>query len=195
VNNNTPLSLRLGNVPPGNYALIVYSVGFSFNSTFEEDFSLVGAAPYPTLAVRGQSSLQFLADPVLVRMNGTDPNNRQTGNYVLFENVAPAGDGTLLLTVSPASSNVGNTAYFPPINALQLVKVASQPPALSVARQGANVTVSWSADAAGYVLQGSPAVGTGANWLPVEGTPNPITGAGSVGVGAAGNQRFFQLRK
>ena len=194
-NNNTPVSLILSNVPPGAYNLIVYSVGFSFNSTYEQDYALVGAATYPTLAVRAQSSLQFLANPELVRMNSTDTNNRALGNYVMFENVGPAGDGTLLLTVTPTSANVGNAGYFPPINALQLVKVAAQPPLITVGRQGANVTISWTGAASGYVLQGSPAVGAGANWQPVEGTPNPITGAGSTSVAPSGNQRFFQLRK
>jgi hypothetical protein len=194
-NNNTPVSLRLGNVPPGTYNLVVYSVGFSFNSTYEEDFTLVGGGTYPTLTVRGQSSLQFLADPVLTRMNSTDPNNRALGNYVMFENVSPAGDGTLLLTVTPQSVNIGNAVYFPPINAFQLVKVAAQPPVLSVGRQGTNVAISWTGAASGYVLQGSPAVGSGANWQPVDGTPNPITGAGSTSVAPSGNQRFFELRK
>jgi hypothetical protein len=124
-NNNAPLSLLLSNVPSGTYDLVAYSVGFSFNSTYEEDFSLVGATTYPTLTVLGQNSLEFIANPTLVRMSSTNAASRDHGNYVMFENVSPASDGTLLLTVTAQSTNVGNASYFPPINAVQLVKVVS----------------------------------------------------------------------
>jgi hypothetical protein len=190
------LSLMLSNVPPGTYGLIVYSVGFSFNSTYEEDMSLVGAATYPTLTVRGQRSTDFIANPALVRMSSTNPANRDTGNYAMFENVSPAADGTLLLTVTPVSTNVGNTAYFPPVNALQLVTFVPPPPALSVAFQGANLTISWGNDAAGYILESSGVLGTGAAWGIVSGSPNPITSAGSINVNSTlTNQRFYRLKQ
>src|SRR5205823_2751655 len=124
-NNDTPLSILLSGVPSGSYSLIAYSVGFSFNSTYEEDFSLVGAQTYPTLTVRGQTSTEFIANPTLVRMSSTDPANRDHGNYVMFENVSPAADGTFLLTVTPQSTTVGNAVYFPPLNAIQLAKTST----------------------------------------------------------------------
>jgi hypothetical protein len=194
-NNNTPLSILLGSVPPGTYNLVAYSVGFSFNSTYEEDFALVGAATYPTLTVRGQSSLDFIANPTLVRMTSTNALNRDLGNYVMFEKVSPAGDGTLLLTITPQSTNVGNTAYFPPLNALQLVKVNPLPPTLAAAKQGTNLAISWSADAAGYVLESNTNLAAGASWTFVQGTPNPITGAGSANIPIQPGAQYFRLKK
>jgi hypothetical protein len=194
-NNDTPLSVLLGGVPPGTYDLIAYSVGFSFNSTYEEDFSLTGATTYPTLTVRGQSSLEFIANPTLVRMSSTNSASRDHGNYVMFENVSPATDGTLLLTVTPQSTNIGSAAYFPPLNAMQLVKVVPLPPSLSVGRQAASLTISWNADAAGYVLESSATIGVGASWTIVPGTPNPIAGAGSATVNTTLATQFYRLRK
>jgi hypothetical protein len=196
-NNDTPLSILLSGVPLGTYSLIAYSVGFSFNSAYEEDFTLVGAQTYPTLTVRGQTSTEFIADPTLVRMSSTDPANRDHGNYVMFENVSPAADGTLLLTVTPQSTTIGNAAYFPPLNALQLVKTSAVtlPPSLALARQGAGFTISWGADSAGFVLQSSTTLGAAASWSAVAGTPNPITVAGSTTITASGASQFYRLRK
>jgi hypothetical protein len=194
-NGNTPLSVLLGSVPAGTYNLIAYSVGFSFNSTYEEDFSLTGATTYATLTVRGQSSTEFIANPSLVRMSSTNPASRDHGNYVMFENVSPAADGTLLLTVTPQSTNVANTAYFPPLNALQLVKVVPLPPSLAVVRQGASLTISWNADAAGYLLESSAKIGASASWTIVPGTPNPIPAAGSANVNTSLTAQFYRLRK
>ena len=194
-NNNLPLSIRLGGIPSGTYALLAYSVGFSFNSTYEEDFDLVGATTYPKLTVRAQASTDFITDPRLVRMTSTDPANRDRGNYVRYENVSPAPDGTLVLTVTPQSTNVGNVVYFPPLNALQLVRLGSVLPSLSLQKQGANLTISWGAAAVDFVLQSSATLGASASWTAVGGAPNPITGAGSATITPSGNARFFRLSK
>lgn len=194
-NNNTPISIRLAGIPEGNYALLAYSVGFSFNSTYEEDFDLVGAETYPKLTVRGQTSTEFIANPTLVRMSSTNPEARDRGNYVLFDNVRPAADGSLLLTVTPMSTTVGNTAYFPPLNAIQLVRIAATRPSLGIQTAGGGLTISWGADAAGFTLQSSAALGAGASWSVVGGTPNPITGAGSATVTPSGTARFYQLTR
>jgi hypothetical protein len=194
-NNNLPLSIRLGGIPEGTYALIAYSVGFSFNSTYEEDFDLVGASTYPKLTVRAQASTDFIANPALVRMTSTDPANRDRGNYVMFENVSPAPDGTLVLTVTPQSTNVGNVVYFPPLNALQLVRMGAVLPSLSLQKQGTTLTLSWGVDAVDFVLQSSATLGVTASWTAVAGAPSPITAAGSVPITPSGNARFFRLSK
>jgi hypothetical protein len=115
----------------------------------------------------------------------------------MFESVSPAVDGTLLLTVTPQSTNVGNTAYFPALNALQLVKVVAValPPSLTAAKQGANLTISWNQDAAGYVLESSSGLGAAASWSIVSGAPNPITAAGSANIAITPNNQFYRLRK
>ena len=194
-NNNLPLSIRLGGIPEGTYALIAYSVGFSFNSTYEEDFDLVGASTYPKLTVRAQASTDFITDPTLVRMISTDPANRDRGNYVMFENVSPAIDGTLVLTVTPQSTNVGNVVYFPPLNALQVVRLGAVLPSLRLQKQGATLILSWGADALDFVIQSSGTVGATASWTAFPGMPNPITSAGSAGITPSGDARFFRLSR
>jgi hypothetical protein len=197
-NNNLPMVISLSGVPAGNYALIVYSVGFSFNSTYEEDFQLEGAASYPVQTVRGQTSTEFIANPTLVRMSGTNPDNRAHGNYVMFENVSPAPDGSFLLTVTSQSTTVGNTAYFPPVNALQLVRFSAVEvqPSLAAVRQGTGLTMSWGGDAVGFRLEASPSLGAGAVWAPAAGVPNPIAAAGSTTVQTtAATTQFYRLRK
>ena len=195
-NNNLPLSLEIAGVPAGKYNLIVYSVGFNFNSTYEEDFDLVGARTNQTLTVRAQHAAEWVGAPTLVRMSSTNPANRDRGNYVMIENVSPAADGTFLLTVTPQSTVVGNPAYFPAVNALQLVKViaATVQPKLTTAIQGANVTITWTAEAAGFVLESSTTLGSTASWSAVSGAPSPITAAGSVNA-VNGASRFYRLRK
>ena len=111
----------------------------------------------------------------------TNAAARDKGNYVMFENVGPALDGTLLLTVTPQSTNVGNAGYFPPINALQLVKVVPVvlPPSLtsSYNKGTSTLTLSWTDTAQGYVLETSSKLGAGAAWSNAPGAPNPIAAA------------------
>ncbi len=194
-NANSALSVTLSGVPSGNYSLLLYSVGFNFNSTYEEAVDLTGAAVYPTLHVRAQDSSQYIVAPGFVRMSSTDPNARQLGNYVQYDNVSPATDGSLTIVVTPESTNNGIN-YFPPLNAIQLVKsvvIAS----LSVNQTAgqANVTLSWPGGAAGYVLESTAALGPAASWSVVSGAPNPIAAAGSLTVTPAPGNRFYRLRK
>jgi len=196
-NNNLPQTFQLSGVPAGNYSLIVYSVGFNFNSTYEEDFSLVGAETYPTLTVQGQRAIEYLANPMFIRMSSTNAIARDKGNYVQFDNISPTLGGLLTLTVNPQTTNVGNAGYFPPVNAIQLVKVVPVVvmPTLSLARQGTSITISWTASASGFVLESSSSVGADAAWETVAGTPNPISGVGSTSVSAGSGTRFYRLRK
>ena len=107
-NNNAAMSVALNNVPPGVYNFIAYGVGFSFNATYEQSFSLAGADLSPTLHVKAQTGLDFGANPVLTRMASTDAGARDFGNYVMFENVSPDASGNLTLFVTPESPNPGN---------------------------------------------------------------------------------------
>jgi hypothetical protein len=197
-NNNAPLSVSLNSIAPGtNYSLLLYSLGFNFNTTYEEAIDVTGASIYPTLHVRAQDASQYLPSPGYVLMSSTDPNVRQLGNYVRYDNVSPAADGSLTIVITPESTNTGIT-YLPPLNALQLIKVVpvTSPPALTVGVSGGTVTIGWSSAANGFVLQFSSSVGAGAAWSPVAGVPNPITAAGSVNVNSSTNkQQFYRLRK
>jgi len=194
-----PFLMTLNNVPAGNYNLLVYSAGFPFSASYETDFSVTGVGSYPTYHVKSETGLEFNAAPAFRRMTSTDPNNRgPLGNYVQFDKISPAADGSLVISATWASANAGN-GHQPALNGIQLVKVSNivvppVRPTLSVLRNGNNATISWTADAVGFVLESSAAV-TGSAWTLVAGSPNPIAGAGSVSVGAADAARFYLLRK
>jgi hypothetical protein len=121
-NNNAALTATLGGIPAGsNYSLILYSVGFTFNTTYEQQVDLTGAAVYPSLHVQAQDASQYIASPGYVRMSSTDPNARDHGNYVQFDNVSPAADGTLTILITPSRlTRVSPTCLH---STLQLIKV------------------------------------------------------------------------
>ena len=195
-NTNAPLSVTLNGVPSGNYALLVYSVGFNYNATYQESISLTGGGSYPTYRMVAQHAGQYLAAPGFTRCTSTNENAWQTGNYVQFDNVSPALDGLLILSITPETTNTGIVAL-PPLNAMQLVKVGpvTAKPVLSIAPLSAGkVTLSWTSAAAGFVLETTTALGSGTSWAPAAGTPNPLTDAGSVAV-TPSNKAFYRLRK
>ncbi len=154
---NQPLAISLNNVPAvGTYSVILYSVGFSFNATYEQDVSLVGGSTYPTLYVQAQDANQYAATNGFRRMTSTDPSNRgPVGNYVQFDNVTPASDGSLSITITPQSTNTGS-GYLPPLNAIQLVKSVALPPALVLAQPTlgtAGLTLNWSGGSGPFLVQ------------------------------------------
>jgi hypothetical protein len=198
-NNNAPepIQITLNGVPTGTYNLLVYCVGFQFQATYEQAFDLFGEIQYPTFHVQGQTGLDYNNSPGLVRMSSTDPNNRELGNYVEFENVSPFTDGSFSLAVYPESPNPGN-GLIPAVNAIQLVRV--QPitarPVLGIAAgTPGTLTLSWGAAAAGYVLESSAALGGTANWVAVSGAPNPIAVAGTFDIQSPANGGFYRLRR
>jgi len=199
-NNNAAMTVTLSNIPPAtNYSLILYSVGFTFNTTYEQAVDLTGSAVYPTYHVRAQDASQYIASPGYVRMSSTDPNARQHGNYVQYDNVSPAADGSLTILITPESTNTG-IAYLPPLNALQLVKVVPvvAPPTLTASFNSAAATLSlsWTAAATGFVLESTPTLGVGATWTPVAGVPNPLPGAGGTSINTRlSAESFYRLRK
>ena len=194
-NNNTPMTVTLSGVAPGNYGLLVYSVGFPFQTIYDQAFGLLGQADYPAFRIRAQDGLQYVADRRYIRMDSTDPSARDFGNYVMFENVGPDANGALVLTMTPeppATPGVGDA--MPALNALQLVRMSVGGPTLSATRNpNATMTISWSASADGYTLTSSPSLGS-APWSAVSGAPNPISGAGSVTVPTTG-MRFFRFER
>ena len=200
-NNNTPLTLSLHNIPAGtNYSLILYSLGFNYNTTYEEQIDLTGAITYPSYHVKAQDVSQYLASPGYVKMTSTNPDQRQEGNYVRYDNVSPAGDGSLVILITPESTNTGIT-YLPPLNALQLVKTTTitTPAQLTLTSSfnptTSTLTVGWTEAAAGFTLESSSSVAQGSTWTPVAGTANPLTGAGSVNVPTSTGLQFYRLRK
>jgi hypothetical protein len=197
-NNNTPMSITVAGVPPGNYGLLVYSVGFDFQTIYDQAYQLVGAVTYPTFHVRAQAFGQYRAAPGYRRMSSTDPNARDSGNYVMFENVSPDGSGNLTLNMTPeppATPGVGDA--MPAVNAMQLVRIVPPLPVLRIVYNGNGmVLVAWDGNATGYRLKSTASLGPSPApvWSTVPGAPDPITMAGSVGFNATGN-RYFRLEK
>lgn len=140
-----PISYRLAGVPPGNYQLIAYSVGFDFAASYLQAFTLVAGETHPTIYGRAETGLPYTQNPAFRRISGSNPENRATGNYVLFDNVTPASDGSLTLAVAWDSTAEGN-GHQPAVNAIQLVRVVpvSVPIQItSVSRSGGNVSLEW----------------------------------------------------
>jgi hypothetical protein len=194
-NSNSPITLTFSNVPPTtNYSLLVYSVGISNGATYNESFALVGQSAYPTLHVRAQDAGQYLASPAYKQMSSTDPNNRDLGNYVQFDNVSPAADGTLVLVITPESNILGPTNHAP-VNAVQLATVKPAPvrPMLSTSYLAAShqLTISWDTNAVGYALESSPVLGPNASWAPIAGVATPITNANSVTVSTTSSSHGY----
>jgi len=147
--------------------------------------------------VKAESGLEFNASPVFRRMTSTSAANRDVGNYVQFDNVTAAPDDSFTVTVLWTSTAVGNT-HQPAVNGIQLVRIDSTVvvrPTITTTRAGNTMTLAWGASAAGYTLETSTTLGTGANWTPVAGVPNPITAAGSVDVNLSGTTEFYRLRR
>jgi len=126
-------------------------------------------------------------------MASTDPNARDFGNYVIFEDASPDASGNLVLNITPESPNVG-VNVLPAVNALQLVRVLA---ALSIVRGPAagQATVSWNRAATGYTLESSLTLGPTAQWQAVAGVAAPLTSAGSTAANTTGDARFFRLRQ
>lgn len=192
-----PINFRLNDVPAGNYHLLVYSVGFDFTANYFQAYGVTGAGSYPTYHGRAETGINYLGNPAYRRMTTTTTTSPGGGNYVQFDNVSPAADGSLVVSVTWEPPDPGiNNGHQPAINAIQLVRVTASVtlPNLTITRSGANVTVAWSGDAAGFVLESRPAVSSGL-WTIVAAAPNPIATAGSINVPASGTSQFFRLRK
>lgn len=193
-----PVTFTLNNVPAGNYHLLAYSTGFDFSANYFQGYSVTGAGTYPAYHGKAETGLNFVGNPGFRRITNQTAGVTNVGNYVQFDNVSPAADGTLTLTVTwePPDPAVNNS-HQPAINALQLARVSAVTarPTLTATAGNGNLTIAWTASAAGFVLETSPTLGSGATWTPVSGAANPLAGAGSVSVNTSGNSAFYRLRK
>ncbi|HAB17664.1 MAG TPA: hypothetical protein DCE44_14570 [Verrucomicrobiales bacterium] len=149
-----PVTLSIANIPTGKYQLLVYSLGFNFTPAYEQDYALTAGSSHPTITGRAEIGLDWAANPAFRRMTSTNPDNRATGNYVQFDDVSPAADGSLTLAVTWAGTG-GNT-HQPAINAIQLVKVVeiTVPPTLNPPTiQESNVVLTWTGGKAPFSVE------------------------------------------
>ena len=187
------VKLTLNGVPDGIYNLYVYSVGFNFNSVFDQTYNLVGATTPEDLHITAQHAGDYAASSAFVRASSTNPDARDKGNYVIFENIRPDDNGSLLLSVT-SESKVAGINFMPAVNAFQLASVSIHP-ALSVSTDGHNI--GWGDNAAGFTVESTSSLGGSvpANWGPAAGVPNPVAGAGSIKIDTTTASRFYRLRR
>lgn len=73
--------------------------------------------------------------------------------------------------------------------------LSSSAPRLSVTQTATDITISWSASEAGFVLQSTSELGTTTPWTPVTATPVVNNGVNSVTLPKSQQQQFFRLAK
>lgn len=115
------------------------------------------------------------------------------------DNIAVGLDKVTQVVITPINSWSEDTSWYPlPADPYESVKACvseirfyvSPTVALSITRNGADVTVSWPADVTGYVLESSELLGAGASWNSVDGVVNnSVTIPNPTGV------QFYRLRK
>lgn len=193
-----PSAIELGGVPSGTYNVLVYSAGFDFSANYFQAYGLRGRTTPAVVHGKADRGLDVVTTPGFRRMTSTSVGSPSGGNYVQFDNVSPAADGTLGLTVTwePADPAVSN-GYQPAVSAVQLVKVVpvTVRPTLGVSRTAAGLSITWGASASGFVLESSPVLGGGATWARVSATSNPLADAGSTAVTAGSGAVFYRLRR
>ena len=150
-----PITYTLSNVPPGSYQVLVYSIGFDFSPSYLQVYSLEAGGSYPTYYGRSETGLNYVQSPEFRRMAGTDPGNRPTGNYVQFDAVQPAADGSITLSVTWDSTEAGN-GHQPAVSGLQLVRDLPPPqnPVITgIAVEGDNLRLTWTGGTAPFQVQ------------------------------------------
>ena len=157
---NPPGTFTLHNVPPGSYTLYVYCA----NSDNDRGslFTINGGS-------QASCTNSHTGGPATAFVEGV--------TYVRFTNVTPKADGTVTGTytgiTNPLSGNSGEGNF----NGLQLIKVATTLPTLSINRSGGNVSISWTPSVG--VLQSAPAITGPYTDIPAAASPytTPATGA------------------
>ncbi len=189
-----PVSFTFDSVPAGTYHVLAYTLGFDFQGDYKESFSVAGAGSYPIYFAQGETGIDYSLAPAFRRVTNTSEGTWQKGNYVQFDNVRPAADGTLTLVVQWLGSG---GSYYPAVNGIQLVKVnpVVERPVLAIAPGAASLGLSWNAAAAGFTLESAADLGPTTPWSAVSGLASPLPGAGSVSVPATGNARYYRLIK
>ncbi|HTI73322.1 MAG TPA: hypothetical protein VMF06_25340, partial [Candidatus Limnocylindria bacterium] len=158
-NNTASLDVTLAGVPPGNYALILYTMGFNFNTKYDQTANLVGAQAYPPIAYTAQHAGQY--NGAYVRAVAGTGETRALGNYVEFEGIGPAVDGTLTLSITSEATDLLGTGapgltVAPALNGFELIKIVPvvKPPKLGVPTTDAGgVSFAWTGGTGPFKVQ------------------------------------------
>ena len=165
-----PVHVRLDNIPAGKYQVLVYSLGFDFTPAYETAFELTGGGSYPVYHGRSETGLPYQKAPAFRRITSTTAAAPASGNYVQFDNVSPASDGSLDLSVTWESIEAGN-GHQPAINAIQLVKVVDVAKPLggtTASVTPAGIVLNWTGGNGPFLVQGK--LGVTDAWIDLQTT-------------------------
>jgi uncharacterized repeat protein (TIGR01451 family) len=126
------------------------------------------------------------------------------GSVVTFPNLGDVGSAGVLnatIVVRPTiqgtitnNTTVGSTTTDPlKVNNSASVKTIVQAIALSAARVGQNIVISWPASATGYALESAPNVGGAITWSPVGTPPQQVGDQMTVTLGITNSSLYFRL--
>lgn len=113
------------------------------------------------------------------------------GTTVNFHNLAYSPSADAFLAVYTSSPGV---TYLASLTVTSSHLAASEPPPVSIARDGANVVLSWSSSATGFQLQSSPTLAP-ASWTASSLTPTVQGGLNTVTLTPSAASQFFRLAK
>jgi hypothetical protein len=140
--NGNAATIVFGNVPEGNYRIIVYAVNrpAAFN---DADYSVTGAASSPVIHIRAQNSDEYNTAPGFVRGTSTDENSRGVANYVQFDDISPDASGQITVTAQSFQEPGETPPGTAPVNGVQIVfnpPAQGTPPEITSKPQSTNVT-------------------------------------------------------
>jgi uncharacterized repeat protein (TIGR01451 family) len=162
--------------------------------------NISNAGPATATSLRATNTLP----PGVNFVSATPSAYSLVGNVLIFTNLAPLGSGAQFaatITVQPAtpgnitnSASIGSALLDPfKANNSASVKTVVESVALSVARSGNNVLISWPASASSYVLESSIDL-SAPSWSTVTTPPSFVGDQKVVTLGITNSSRHFRLR-
>jgi hypothetical protein len=112
----TPGNITFSGVPAGEHSVIAYTMDPPLQFQ-DQNYTLIGQATR-SVFTKQMNADQYNPTPVWVRGTSPDPNIRTLANYVRFDRVVPAADGTVRLEWATATTGFDRGVA---INAVQLL--------------------------------------------------------------------------
>ena len=144
-NQGTTGTITFNNVPAGSHSVLVYTVGVPLQFQ-DQDYTITGLTSQSVYTTQMNAD-QYNPNPTWVRGTSPDPSIRTLANYVVFQNVQPAANGTIRLNWSTPTAGFDRGVA---VNAVQLLinpPAIAEPPQLVLgpqpteSLQGANVVL------------------------------------------------------
>jgi hypothetical protein len=137
--NGSGAIVTFSNLGPGKYRIISYALNRpgAFN---DADYSVTGATT-AVARIRPQNADEYNLTPGFIRGANTNPDTRPVGNHVQFEDISPAGDGTIVFSAQSFSEAGETPPGGAPVNGIQLIINPPLLPVITAGPEGTNVTV------------------------------------------------------